>query len=112
MCVLAGLFFWFVSWHSWGHEIFCGDCEDSPHFGRNSINHLEAMQLLGHSGFDFLPETDLQKRPGLDMVMTVGLQLCALKLTDLRSHFGSSCLQGVVALCGVDWIFVLPDRTR
>ena len=40
------------------------------------------MQLLGDSGFDFLPETDLQKRPCLDMVMTVGLQLCALELTD------------------------------
>ena len=40
------------------------------------------MQLLGDCGFDFLPETDLQKRPGLDVVMTVGLQLCALELND------------------------------
>ena len=54
------------------------DCEDSPHFRRNGVNDLEAMQLLVDSGFDFLPETDLQKRPCLDMVMTVGLQLCGL----------------------------------
>ena len=33
-------------------------------------------------GFDFLPETDLQKRPGLEVVMTVGLHLCALEMTD------------------------------
>ena len=58
------------------------DCEDSPHFRRDGIDHLEAMRLLVDSGFDFLPETDLQKRPCLDMVMTVGLQLCALELTD------------------------------
>ena len=61
---------------------FGPDCEDSPHFRRNGIDDLEAMRLLVDSGFDFLPETDLQKRPCLDMVMTVGLQLCALELTD------------------------------
>ena len=30
------------------------DCEDSPHFRRNSINDLEAMQLLGDSSWDGL----------------------------------------------------------
>ena len=43
---------------------------------------LEAMRLFGECGFDFLPETDLQKRPGLEVVMTVGLHLCALEMTD------------------------------
>ena len=38
------------------------------------------MRLFGECGFDFLPETDLQQRPGLEM-MTVGLHLCALELT-------------------------------
>ena len=42
------------------------------------------MRLFGECGFDFLPETDLQRRPGLDVVMTVGLHLCALELTDQR----------------------------
>ena len=80
-------------WKRWDHEsisesaintwlksvnlAYGPDCEDSPHFRRSNI-----MQLLGDCGFDFLPETDLQKRPGLDVVMTVGLQLCALELTD------------------------------
>ena len=58
------------------------DCEDSPHFRRSNINDLEAMQLLEDCRFDFLPETDLQKRLDLDVVMTVRLQLCALELTD------------------------------
>ena len=58
------------------------DCEDSPHFRRSNIDELEAMRLFGECGFDFLPETDLQRRPGLDVVMTVGLHLCALELTD------------------------------
>ena len=43
---------------------------------------LDAMRLFGECGFDFLPETDLQKRPGLEAVMTVGLHLCALEMTD------------------------------
>ena len=41
-----------------------------------------SMRLFGECGFDFLPETDLQKRPGLEVVMTVGLHLCALEMTD------------------------------
>ena len=85
-------------WKRWGHEsisesaintwlksvnmAYGPDCEDSPHFRRSNIDDLEAMRLLGECGFDFLPETGLQKRPGLDVVMTVGLQLCALELTD------------------------------
>ena len=47
------------------------DCEDSPHFRRSNIDKFEAMRLFGRCGFDFLPETDLQQRPGLDVVMTV-----------------------------------------
>ena len=43
---------------------------------------LDAMRLFGECGFDFLPETDLQKRPGLEVVMTVGFHLCALEMTD------------------------------
>ena len=85
-------------WKCWDHEsvsesaintwlksvnmAFGPDCKDSPHFRRSNIDDLEAMQLLGDCGFDFLPETDLQKRPGLDVMITVGLQLCALELTD------------------------------
>ena len=49
------------------------------------MNVLDAMRLFGECGFDFLPETDLQKRPGLEVVMTVGLHLCAL---DDRSTIG------------------------
>ena len=40
------------------------------------------MRLFGECGFEFLPETDLQRRPGLEVVMTVGLHLCALEMTD------------------------------
>ena len=46
------------------------------------MNVLEVMRLFGECGFEFLPETDLQKRPGLEVVMTVGLHLCALEMTD------------------------------
>ena len=68
----------------WANTAYGPDCEDSPHFRRSNIDELEAMRLFGECGFDFLPETDLQQRPGLDVVMTVGLHLCALELTD---HF-------------------------
>ena len=54
------------------------DCEDSPRFRRSNIDELEAMRLFGECGFDFLPETDLQQRPGLDVVMTVGVPLSLL----------------------------------
>ena len=30
----------------------------------------------------WIPETDLQRRPELEVVMTVGLHLCALEMTD------------------------------
>ena len=43
---------------------------------------MNSKPFFGECGFDFLPETDLQQRPGLDVVMTVGLHLCALELTD------------------------------
>ena len=58
------------------------DCEDSPCYGIRKMNVLEVMRLFGECGFEFLPETDLQKRPGLEVVMTVGLHLCALEMTD------------------------------
>ena len=57
------------------------DCEDSPHFRRTDIDYMEAMRLLVESGFDFLPDTDLQKQPIMETVMSVGLQLCALEYT-------------------------------
>ena len=46
------------------------------------MNVLEVMRLFGECGFEFLPETDLQRRPELEVVMTVGLHLCALEMTD------------------------------
>ena len=55
--------------------------EDSPHFRRTDMDDLEAMRLLVESGFDFLPDTDLQKQPIMETVMSVGLQLCALEYT-------------------------------
>ena len=58
------------------------DCEDSPCYGIRNMNVLDVMRLFGECGFEFLPETDLQKRPGLEVVMTVGLHLCALEMTD------------------------------
>ena len=81
------------------------DCEDSPHFRRNGINDLEAMQLLVDSGFDFLPETDLKKRPCLDMVMTVGLQLCALEiLLFLRPEAASKAKRDATLLRLISWL--------
>ena len=46
------------------------------------MNVLEVMRLFGECGFEFLPETDLQRRPELEVVMTVGLHLCALEMTN------------------------------
>ena len=63
-------------------EEFGPDCEDSPCYGIRKMNVLEVMRLFGECGFEFLPETDLQRRPGLEVVMTVGLHLCALEMTD------------------------------
>ena len=66
-----------------GANTECGpDCEDSPCYRIRNMDVLDAMRLFGECGFDFLPETDLQKRPGLEVVMTVGLHLCALEMTD------------------------------
>ena len=82
-------------WRRWDHGSISGsaintwlanvdlaagpDCEDSPHFKRGDIDYVEAMRLLEDSGFGFLPEADLQNRPILETVMSVGLRLCALE---------------------------------
>ena len=66
--------------NTWLTNVAAGpDCEDSPHFRRTDIDYVEAMRLLEESGFGFLPETDLQKQPILETVMSVGLRLCALE---------------------------------
>ena len=57
------------------------ECDDSPHFRRRDIDLLEATRLLNDSGFQFLPERDLQDQPVMGMVMSVGLRLCALEFT-------------------------------
>ena len=70
------------TWLKGANTAFGPDCEDSPCFRIRNMDVLDAMRLFGECGFDFLPETDLQKRPGLEVVMTVGLHLCALEMTD------------------------------
>ena len=59
--------------------------QDSPCHRIRKMNVLEVMCLFRECGFEFLPETDLQRRPGLEVVMTVGLHLCALEMTDQQS---------------------------
>ena len=56
-------------------------CEDSSHFRRLNIDLIEAAHLLNDSGFQFLPEKDLQDQPVMETVMSVGLRLCALEFT-------------------------------
>ena len=70
------------TWLKGANPAFGPDCEDSPCYRIRNMDVLDAMRLFGECGFDFLPETDLQKRPGLEVVMTVGLHLCALEMTD------------------------------
>ena len=70
------------TWLKGANPEFGPDCEDSPCYGIRKMNVLEVMRLFGECGFEFLPETDLQRRPGLEVVMTVGLHLCALEMTD------------------------------
>ena len=70
------------TWLKGANPAFGPDCEDSPCYRIRNMNVLDVMRLFGECGFEFLPETDLQKRPGLEVVMTVGLHLCALEMTD------------------------------
>ena len=56
-------------------------CEDSPQFRRVDIDMLEAARLLNESGFQFLPEKELQDVPEMEIVMSVGLRLCTLEFT-------------------------------
>ena len=70
------------TWLKGANTAYGPDCEDSPYFRFRNVDELEVMRLFGECGFDFLPETDLQQRPELEVVMTVGLQLCAFELTD------------------------------
>ena len=60
----------------WGPE-----CVDSPHFRRVDIDCFETVKLLEDSGFGFLPDGDLLDQPTMEVVMTVGLRLCALEFT-------------------------------
>ena len=70
------------TWLKGATPAFGPDCEDSPCYRIRNMNVLDVMRLFGECGFEFLPETDLQKRPELEVVMTVGLHLCALEMTD------------------------------
>ena len=67
------------TWLKGANPAFGPDCEDSPCY---RIRNMNVLDVFGECGFEFLPETDLQKRPGLEVVMTVGLHLCALEMTD------------------------------
>ena len=70
--------------NTWLSEVDCEfgpECEDSPHFRKRNVDIFEAARLLDDSGFQFLPETDLQSQPMMEMVMSVGLRLCALEFT-------------------------------
>ena len=53
------------TWLKGANPEFGPDCEDSPCYGIRKMNVLEVMRLFGECGFEFLPETDLQRRPGL-----------------------------------------------
>ena len=69
------------TWLSEVRSEYGPECEDSPHFRRRNIDLLEATRLLHDSGFQFLPEMDLQGQPVMETVMSVGLRLCALEFT-------------------------------
>ena len=57
------------------------ECVDSPHFRRVDIDCFETVKLLEDSGFGFLPDGDLLDQPTMEVVMSVGLRLCALEFT-------------------------------
>ena len=107
-------------WKRWDHEsisesaintwlksvnmAYGPDCEDSPHFRRSNIDDLEAMQLLGDCGFDFLPETDLQKRPNLP---TSQLQ----KVLRDRQFFSISTWKCASRHSGVQFFYIATSKS-
>ena len=74
------------TWLKGANPAFGPDCEDSPCYRIRNMSVLEVMRLFGECGFEFLPKTDPQRRPGLEVVMTVGLHLCALEMTDQQLY--------------------------
>ncbi len=63
---------------------FGPECKDSPQFRRVDIDMLEAARLLNESGFQFLPEKELQDVTEMEIIMSVGLRLCALEFTSAQ----------------------------
>ena len=55
------------------------ECEDWPFFRKADLDELEATRLLNDSGFQFLPDKELQECSSLEIVMSVGLRLCTLE---------------------------------
>ena len=73
------------------------DCVDSPHFRRVDIDCFDMAKLLEDSGFGFLPDGDLLDQPTMDVVMTVGLRLCALEFTSEQLKLlAYMCFSGVL----------------
>ena len=73
------------------------DCVDSPHFRRVDIDCFEMVRLVEDSGFGFLPEGDLLNQPTMDVVLTVGLRLCALEFSSEQLKLlAYMCLSGVL----------------
>ena len=60
------------------------ECDDSPLFRKVDIDMLEAARLLNESGFQFLPEKELQDLPEMEIIMSVGLRLCTLEFTSAQ----------------------------
>ena len=58
---------------------------------------FEMVRLVEDSGFGFLPEGDLLNQPTMDVVMTVGLRLCALEFSSEQLKLlAYMCLSGVL----------------
>ena len=61
------------------------------------------VRLLEDSGFGFLPEGDLLNQPTMDVVMTVGLRLCALEFSSATEaaglHVLVGCAPGKLPIC-------------
>ena len=58
---------------------------------------FEMVRLVEDSGFGFLPEGDLLNQPTMDVVLTVGLRLCALEFSSEQLKLlAYMCLSGVL----------------
>ena len=61
------------------------------------IDCFEMVRLVEDSGFGFLPEGDLLNQPTMDVVMTMGLRLCALEFSSEQLKLlAYMCLSGVL----------------